>query len=292
MRCWGRFAVAGMTAVVSSLVVSSPSGATPSHPGGVPDTCPEVLAGRPTGGVQKLTSPPPESTVSRGAVIAVTLRWDPAAFATPRLHKVLDCATVDGEAADGLSLQERDPANGGEFTLQVVVPEGLDDGTRLCDRGFVSGPGPNGAFVRQKSNDVCFTVRGDTAAQRPAPAAAPQLSTGSPAPATTPTPPPTAFSVPPVTPMPVLSSAPIVALAPAPPAGPADTGLGAAGGGAPGTEVAGATEVNDTPVPVLPRTGAPIGPTTAAGLAALLTGVLVRRWAVRPTPVAEPGRGS
>jgi LPXTG-motif cell wall-anchored protein len=31
----------------------------------------------------------------------------------------------------------------------------------VCDRGFVSGDGPAGVFVRQKSNDVCFTVGGE-----------------------------------------------------------------------------------------------------------------------------------
>jgi hypothetical protein len=38
------------------------------------------------------------------------------------------------------------------------VPSGLPAGTRLCDRGFLSGTAPNGDFDRQRSTDVCFTV--------------------------------------------------------------------------------------------------------------------------------------
>lgn len=270
MRCWGRCLVAATTAMTGSLLVSAPSGATPSHPGGVADTCPEVVSGHPTGGLEKLTTPPPGTEVPRDAVITVILRWHRTRFATGPLHKVLDCVTVDGEPADGLSLQQRDPANAGEFTLRLTVPDHLADGTRLCDRGFVSGTGVDGSFVREKSNDVCFTVRGDSPST-PAPTdVPPQLILGSA--------PPDALPPAPTPPAPTTPSTPAPSLFPAP-AGPmpADTGAGPAGGGAPGTEVAGIGVVADQPIPTLPRTGVPVIPLTAAGLATTAAGIIARR---------------
>ena len=102
MRIWGRVAVGGIAVLISSFVITIPAGATPSHPGGVSDTCPEVLAGAPTGGVEKVTDPADGSEVRRGAVVAVTLRWDTTTFTGPVLHKALDCVTVDGTPADAL----------------------------------------------------------------------------------------------------------------------------------------------------------------------------------------------
>ncbi|HEV7688145.1 MAG TPA: hypothetical protein VGQ80_16330 [Acidimicrobiia bacterium] len=250
--------VGGMAVVASSLAVTATAGATPSHPGGVDDTCPEVLAGAPTGGVEKLTSPPPGSEVGRGGLIEVTLRWDPALFAGPSLHKALDCVTIDGHASDGLSVQERDTPNDGEFTTPMTVPDGLTDGARLCDRGFVSGTALHGPFAREKSNDVCFTVRGDSAA-------------------------------PTVSPAPALSAPPVVQLALATPGPSQDSlGVGPAGQGTPGTEVAGASDVAVGPAPVLPRTGADISWTALAGLTALVSGRLARRAGRRPERVSRP----
>jgi hypothetical protein len=286
MRCWGRSVVAAVAATVGSLLASAPSGAAPSHPGGVPDTCPEVLSHGPTGGLEKFTAPPPGSEVPRGAVITVTLRWDREAFAGATLHKVLDCVTVDGTAADTLSVQVRDPANVGEFALTVTVPDDLPDGTRLCDRGFVSGTGPDGTFVREKSNDVCFTVRGD-GSPRPAPpsgaapvatpagptsaAPAPDVSTPDIAvPGRTPTvslPEPPSPAAPPLVPAPPVD----VVFTPAP--GPGDSGAGPAGEPTIGADVAGMTEVADDAVPTLPRTGTSVIPLVAGGLGAIVAGL-------------------
>jgi LPXTG-motif cell wall-anchored protein len=54
-------------------------------------------------------------------------------------------------------------------------------------------------------------------------------------------------------------------------------GLGSAGEGAPGTEVAGAGDVADRPAPTLPRTGADVSWTALAGVTALVSGRLARR---------------
>lgn len=129
-----------------------------SHPGGLPDTCPEVLSGAPTRDLKMGTVPSAGSGVRGGDVITVTLRWNPETFGGPAVHKVLDCVTVNGDFAPELSLQERDAPNDGRFERHLTVPAHVPVGARICDRGFVSGGGSGTSFEREKSNDTCFTV--------------------------------------------------------------------------------------------------------------------------------------
>jgi hypothetical protein len=173
------------------LAWAAPAGATPSHPGGIVDTCPEILRGRPTGNLEKATLPADGSVVHAGEKVAVTLRWDQGDFSGAQLHKALDCVTVNGELSEALSVLRRDPANDGTFEHSFVVPPDLNPGSRLCDRGFVSGPGSVGDFDGHKSNDVCFDVA--------APSGGPPGSTpvASPATASGPAPPPITASSPP-----------------------------------------------------------------------------------------------
>jgi hypothetical protein len=146
------------------------------------------------------------------------------------------------------------------------VPGDLADGTRLCDRGFVSGPGHDNGFNREKSNDVCFTVQGDTPAKVPAPAE------------TSPTPGPPEQSAPPETPDVAPGPGPQPASPLASPVNratpiPAPIGAGPAGGGTPGTAVGPETTVLGTQE-VLPRTGSKVeGLVRLATLALLLGGI-------------------
>lgn len=133
---------------------------TASHPGGVPDTCEDVLSGAP-GKLTKDSDPPDGAIVRAGQDVTITLRWEPGRFVGGRLHKALDCVTVDGVLDAALSTQERDTANDGDFVHRYTIPAEAKPGTRVCDRGFVSGDSPDGGFEREKSNDVCLTV-GDT----------------------------------------------------------------------------------------------------------------------------------
>lgn len=71
---------------------------------------------------------------------------------------MLDCVSVDGRPVPELSLQARPAPNEGAFTHTFAVPGDLAPGSEVCDRGFVSGPGAEGGFRREKSNDVCFTM--------------------------------------------------------------------------------------------------------------------------------------
>ena len=266
MRIWGRVALGGIAALTSSFALGGPAGAAPSHPGGLADTCPEILAGAPTGGLEKVTDPPDGSEVRRGTLVVVTLRWDRATFAGTVLHKALDCVTVDGAPAERLGIQERDTANDGTFETRFTVPDDLADGTRLCDRGFVSGPGPGDTFERQKSNDVCFTVAGD--ASTPAPT---ETMLPTPAPSLQATPPPSDIPDIATTPTPAPDSS--VALPgngtnPSPP--PVDANR--AGRGTPGTPVGPDVDVLGEQRTVLPRTGSPIGVPVRLAMLALLLG--------------------
>ena len=155
-------AVMGMAAVF--VAIGSPASAGTSHPGGPADTCDEVLAGRPTGGLNKRTEPADGSLVTPGQEITVTLTWNAHHFSGDRVHKVIDCVTVDDHMTNGLSRQHRDAANNGTFEFSYSVPNDVPVGARLCDRALVSGPTADG-FGREKSNDVCFDVgaRPDTA---------------------------------------------------------------------------------------------------------------------------------
>lgn len=276
MRIWGRVALGGIAALISSLAVGSPVEAGPSHPGGLTDTCPEVLAGGPSGGLEKVTDPPVGSEIRRGTLVIVTLRWDRAAFDGTVLHKALDCVTVDGALAEALGVQERDTANDGIFETRFTVPDDLADGTRLCDRGFVSGPGPGNTFERQKSNDVCFTVSGDA----PAPIGTLPPSPAAPSLQAPPPPPVTPDSE--VAPAPP-SGTPDLATAPAPPldsslalpdsgASPAPVDANRAGRGTPGSPVGPDVDVLGDQRNVLPRTGSPIGSAVRLALLAMLLG--------------------
>ena len=156
------------------------AGAESSHPGGLPDTCPEVLSGAPTGDLEMGTIPSAGSAVRGGDVITVTLRWNPETFGGPAVHKVLDCVTVSGDFAPDLSGQERDAPNDGRFERHFTVPAHVPGGARICDRGFVSGWGSGNSFERQKSNDTCFTVvaPGPSNNGSPSPPVAPSAAEG------------------------------------------------------------------------------------------------------------------
>jgi hypothetical protein len=168
----------GLLAAVAVLAsawvfATGPAGATASHPGGVAEMCPEVLKGAPSGELKKETDPPDGSEVRGGDVIKVKLLWDETRYDGPKLHKALDCVTLDGDLAPDLSVEERDAANDGVFEHSYTVPKGLPEGTVVCDRGFVSGPGREEEFKRAKSNKVCFPVVAPSAGESAPPAPPP-----------------------------------------------------------------------------------------------------------------------
>ncbi len=297
MHIWGRVVLGGIAVLTSSLVLSIPAGAAQSHPGGVTDTCPEVLAGAPTGGIEKVTRPTDGSEVRGGDVVSVTLRWDTTTFTGPVLHKALDCVTIDGAPADELSTQERDTPNDGIFEFEFTVPGDLPDGTRLCDRGFVSGPAGEG-FDRQKSNGVCFVVRVDQPAAPPVPAGAPTPAETSTGPDSSNTPSaadtqltrpdgpapsaagPEASSIPFAFPGP--TSSPVAGTAPTP----AAITVVPAGKGRPGTEVLPETAAADQQ-PTLPRTGSAVQDAMLLGGLALILGGLCLVVGRRPVRAAS-----
>jgi hypothetical protein len=184
--------------VVAAMTVTGGASASAheSHPEGAA-ACSEILQGTTTGGLEAATTPPEGSKVQPGGVVEVTLRWDPDEFDGDELHVALHCVTVDGVLAEALSALDRDGANDGKFAHSFTVPAGLPDGTKVCDRGYVSSEGDgedsdtdsrDEDSERVKSTEVCFQVI-SPAPEVPAvtaPAPAP------PAPSTAPSPPPVA----------------------------------------------------------------------------------------------------
>jgi hypothetical protein len=156
-----RRAVSLLSLLVGLTVMGPPrpAAAGSSHPGGVRQTCPEILDGHASSGhLRKTTEPADGSEVHPGDTVHVTLRWHRDDFDADVLHKALDCVTVDGDLVAPASVQERDTDNDGLFEHAYTVPGDAPPGSRLCDRGFVSGPGESDDFERQTSNDVCFVV--------------------------------------------------------------------------------------------------------------------------------------
>jgi hypothetical protein len=131
--------------------------AAPSPSEGDEDTCLDVLSGLPKGSLRRVTNAE-STTVRPGQELEVRLIWNTEDFAVATLRQALDCVTVDGRLDTFLSIDDRATANKGSFVHRFVVPSSLPAGTRLCDRGFISGGKANGELDRQKSNDLCFTV--------------------------------------------------------------------------------------------------------------------------------------
>jgi hypothetical protein len=151
------------------------------------------------------------------------MTWDATDFADVPLYHALDCVTVDGRLRTGLSLDEHQSPNDGEFTHQFEVPAGLMIGTEICSRGAIAGDG-NGYFELNPSNDACFTVvEGDTPPEPP-PVCEPPPGTPPDAPGSC-TPPPTPPGPPSDGPPPTPAVVPPTPTAPSPPA--ADVGASA-----------------------------------------------------------------
>ncbi|MGH9000092.1 MAG: hypothetical protein ACRDY7_11960 [Acidimicrobiia bacterium] len=168
----GTIAVAVAAIVLGGAPVGATEDAegTPSHPGGVPDTCEEILDG-PPGDLNKVSDPPDGSPVEPGQKVTIRLVWDDSLVDGDVLHKALDCVTVDGVLDVGRSVAERDADDDGTFEHTYTIPDDAPPGTVVCDRGFISGDDGD-HFVRERSNEVCFTVK-DEAPPPPAPQTTP-----------------------------------------------------------------------------------------------------------------------
>ena len=215
----GLAAGAALAAVAPSARVPSPA----------EETCEEVGQGEPTGKLHKTTVPPDGSEVEPASPIEVTLEWDASALEGALLHKALDCVWVDGRLVPQLSVEQRNAPNDGRFLHRYVVPADLPAGSKVCDRGFVSGGMTGDTFSRHKSKEVCFTVKPPLPATVPAPLTPAPLTPAplTPAPPDRPAEPVPDASratlgapeTPEPTPAPPLQAAP--AVTPAPPAPPA-----------------------------------------------------------------------
>jgi hypothetical protein len=166
LLAWGCVGV--LTVAVLWPMSAAPGAGGKSDPGGPDPTCAQVLDGKPGWELKQKTVPPADSEVHSGQMIEVRMSWDREDFADAPLYHALDCVTVDGRLRTGLSLDERNSPNDGEFTHHFEVPSGLMGGTEICSRGAIAGDG-NGYFELNPSNDACFTVAEGRTPPEPSP---------------------------------------------------------------------------------------------------------------------------
>jgi hypothetical protein len=238
-------------------VVLSPAAAWADAPN--PSACKGLHHGSPPGSLAMATNPPSDTVVRPGDVIEVTATWDPADWAGPVLHKVLNCLLVNGTIDYDRSTQEKPTDNDGLYRYRFTVPAGAQG--RICDRVRLSGRFVEESdLVVQKSNTVCFSIAAAGKSGSPGGPAEVTTSAASPAPDSVPAP---ALVSAPLEPAPVAP-----ADAPAPPLA---------------EDPAPAPEISSVAYrPTLPRTGGDVLPLTRLGtLLVLLGGVaLVARAAI------------
>src|SRR5712691_5068667 len=126
----GRAWMAGVLGIVIVVLYAGPAGAQTEAI--FSEACPQVFGHTPAGNLDKKTDPAPRSTVTPGRVVTVELHWPNQVLAGERLHKVMECASVNG-AATPRPLAERQLVTAeGTTHLSAVVPSGLAPGSKLC----------------------------------------------------------------------------------------------------------------------------------------------------------------
>jgi len=150
-RAW----MAGVLGTVTVVLFAGPAGAQTEAI--FSETCPQVFGHAPAGNLEKRTDPAPQSTVAPGRKVLVDLHWPNEVLAGERLHKVMECAIVNG-AATPRPLAERQLVTAeGTAHLAAVVPSGLPAGSKLCTQSFLVTKGPWGP-IRRWSETTCYRV--------------------------------------------------------------------------------------------------------------------------------------
>ena len=149
-RAW----VAGVTGIVSVVLLARPAGAQTEAISS--DTCPQVFGHAPVGNLVKKTVPAPHSTVTPGRAVMVDLHWPNEVLAGERLHKVMECASVNHATPRPLAERQLVTAEG-TMHLSPVVPSGVPAGSTLRSQSFLVTKGPWGP-VRRWSETTCYRV--------------------------------------------------------------------------------------------------------------------------------------
>jgi hypothetical protein len=159
-RAW----MAGVLGVATVVLFAGPAEAQTEAI--FPETCPQVFGHAPAGNLDKRTDPAPQSTVTPGRPVGVDLRWPNQVLAGERLHKVMECASVNG-AAMPRPLAERQLVSAeGAMHLSAVVPSGLPAGSKLCSQSVLITKGPWGP-IRRWSETTCYRVGAAAGTFRP-----------------------------------------------------------------------------------------------------------------------------
>src|SRR5207302_7509168 len=91
-----------------------------------------------------------------GQAVAVTLHWPTFAVAGQRVHRVMDCLSIDGGAPQLWADRQFTTAEG-TVSLSEVVPSGLGARTTLCGQSFLKTQGSFGPVTRW-SEKTCYPV--------------------------------------------------------------------------------------------------------------------------------------
>jgi hypothetical protein len=145
---WSAVIVIGL-----AVGVAAPAGAAGTS---FTETCADVYGHQAIGDLDKTTDPVPGSTVTSGQALAVTLQWPTFAVAGERVHRVMDCLSIDGGAPQLWAERQFSTASG-TVSLSEVVPDGLAPRTTVCGQSFLKTQGSFGPVTRW-SEKTCYPV--------------------------------------------------------------------------------------------------------------------------------------
>jgi hypothetical protein len=154
-RGW-RSAAIGMALAVGFMVpagLATPAGAAETT---FDDTCADVYGHRPVGDLDKTTDPVAGSSVPPGQTVSVTLQWPNGMVAGNRVHRVLECLSVNGGEPQ-LWAERSFTTDQGMVTLSAEVPSGLREKSTVCSQSFLKTRGAFGPVTRW-SEKTCFPV--------------------------------------------------------------------------------------------------------------------------------------
>src|SRR5947207_6663599 len=145
---------AGVALPLAGLVgLASPAGAAETT---FDDTCADVYGHPPAGDLDKTTDPVAGSAVASGQDVNVTVKWPTFAVAGPRSHRLMECLSVDGHAAQ-LAADRQFTTADDTVTLTETIPAGLASGSTVCGQSFLKAQGSFGPVTRW-SEKTCYPV--------------------------------------------------------------------------------------------------------------------------------------
>jgi hypothetical protein len=120
------------------------------------DTCADVYGHRPVGDLDKTTDPAAGNAVISGQGVTVTLTWPTFAVAGERMHRVIECLSIDG-GTPRLWAERQFTSASGTVTISTEVPDGLSPKSTVCGQSFLKTRGSFGPVSRW-SEKTCFPV--------------------------------------------------------------------------------------------------------------------------------------